>query len=89
MNCTNILDSGQPCGDEGHVCDKHAAEAMAEHAYLRHVPRHMVINDAQSSADFDQALIDSGRGYLLLDRDIDQHDRDASEADHEREEIWS
>jgi hypothetical protein len=87
MICANTLDNGQPCGDEGHVCDVCFRTAMAEHAYLRHVPR--VINDAQAQEEFEQEIRDAGRGHLLLDREIDQHDLEASAADDARTEIWS
>jgi hypothetical protein len=53
------------CGDEGRYCDKHEAEAMAEHAYLRNVPRHQVINDEQSREEYAQELRDAGRAHLL------------------------
>lgn len=51
--------------DEGHMCDKHGAEAMAEHAYLRGVPRHQVFNDAAAIEERNQELRDSGRGHLI------------------------
>ncbi len=43
------------CGESG-LCDRHFAEAMAEHAYLRGVP---------SEKEREQALIDAGRGHLV------------------------
>jgi hypothetical protein len=51
--------------DEGRSCDKHWNEAAAEHEYLRHVPRHQVINDEQSREEFNQELRDAGRGHLV------------------------
>lgn len=62
------------CGcDEGRYCDAHFQQALAEHAYLRNVPRHQVFGDAQAQEERDQELIDAGRGgaaYLAhwLDR---------------------
>lgn len=53
------------CGDEGQMCDRHFAEAMADHAYLRNVPRHQVCGDAQSEQERNQELIDAGRGHLV------------------------
>jgi hypothetical protein len=38
---------------------------MREHAYLRHVPRHAVFNDAEAQEERDQELRDSGRGHLV------------------------
>jgi hypothetical protein len=77
--CNSECDCGAPGGyphepdchsyqecDEGRYCDKHLAEAEAEHAYLRHVPRHMVINDEQSREEYAQELRDAGRGHLVL-----------------------
>jgi hypothetical protein len=55
------------CGcDEGRYCDRHFAEAMAEHAYLRGVPRHAVFNDEEAQEERNQALIDAGRGHLVV-----------------------
>lgn len=51
--------------DGDHTCDKHMAEAEAEHAYLRHLPRHAVFNDAQAQEERDQELRDAGRGHLV------------------------
>lgn len=50
--------------DEGRCCDRHYEERMAEHAYLKHVPRHQVINDEQSREELNQELRDAGRGHL-------------------------
>jgi hypothetical protein len=67
-------DEQQACDcDEGRMCDTHFQQALAEHAYLRHVPRHQVFGDAQAQEERDQELIDAGRGgaaYLAhwLDR---------------------
>lgn len=52
------------CG-ETRTCDKHAAEAMADHAYLRGAPRHTVFNDQQAKDERDQELRDAGRGHLV------------------------
>lgn len=48
--------------DEGRYCDAHFQEALAEHAYLRHVPRHQVIHDERSREEYAQELRDAGRG---------------------------
>lgn len=53
--------------DEHGYCDRHYAEAEAEHAYLRHVPGHMVIDDEQSREEFRQEMIDASRGHLVRD----------------------
>ncbi len=47
--------------DEGRYCDRHLAEAEAEHAYLRHVPRYMVIDDEQSRQELAEGLRDARR----------------------------
>jgi len=52
--------------DEGRYCDKHLAEAEAEHAYLRGKPRYWVYNDQQARDEFNQDLHDAGRGHLVL-----------------------
>lgn len=55
----------QKC-DEGRWCDKHHAEALAEHAYLRDIPRYAVfLNDPEAKAQFNQDLRDAGRGHLV------------------------
>lgn len=51
--------------DEGRMCDKHRAEAEADHAYLKHVPRHMVIDDEEADEERNQELRDSGREHLI------------------------
>lgn len=63
--CLNLLDNGQPCGDEGRMCDPCFDAAAREHAYLRHVPRHTVFNDAQAIEERNQELRDAGRGHLV------------------------
>jgi hypothetical protein len=52
------------CGDEGHLCEKHEAEAMAEHAYLRNVPRSAVFGGGMSESE-KQELRHAGRGHLV------------------------
>jgi hypothetical protein len=49
--------------DEGRMCDKHAAEAMAEHAWMRHVSIGAVTG-VMSESD-KQDLRDAGRGHLV------------------------
>lgn len=76
--CESECDCGAPGGrphepdchsfdncDERHSCDKHTAEAMADHAYLRGAPRHTVFNDQQAKDERDQELRDAGRGHLV------------------------
>lgn len=53
--------------DDGRYCDKHRAEAEADHAYLKHVPRHAVFNDAEAVEERNQELRDSGRGHRVPD----------------------
>jgi hypothetical protein len=53
------------CCEDGRMCDKHMAEAEADHAYLKHVPRHQVFNDAQAVEERNQELRDCGRGHLV------------------------
>lgn len=65
MECTNLLENGQPCGDEGRLCEGCHDREMREHEYLRHQPRHMVINDEQSREEYAQELRDAGRGHLV------------------------
>ena len=47
--------------DEGEYCEKHLAELAAHFGYVRHLPRHMVIDDEQSLNEFEQELRDAGR----------------------------
>ncbi len=63
--CPNLLDNGQPCGDEGHPCEACFDEAAADHAYLRGMPRHAVFDDAEAREERDQELRDAGRGHLV------------------------
>lgn len=51
--------------DEDHMCDAHRAEAMAEHAYLRNVPRHQIYTDAQAEQERNDELRSAGRGHLV------------------------
>lgn len=55
--------------DDGEACeacrDRADAQAMADHAYLRGLPRHAVFNDAQAQEERDQELRDAGRGHLV------------------------
>jgi len=48
------------CDESGH-CDRHFAEAMKEHAWLRGLPRHAVFDDAQAREEREQELRDAGR----------------------------
>lgn len=78
MNCQSECDCGAPGGyphepdchshekcDEGRFCDAHYAEALADHAYLRHGPRYQVYGDAEVREEFNQQLRDAGRGHLI------------------------
>lgn len=68
MTCLNIIDEhGNLCGDEGRMCKSCEAQAMADHAYLRGMPRHAVFNDAQAIEERNQELRDAGRGHLASD----------------------
>lgn len=58
------------CGED-RMCDKHAAEAQADHEYLRGTPRHTVFNDAEAVEERNQELRDAGRGHLATDADFD------------------
>ena len=49
--------------DTSCVCGQCRERQAREHAYLRHVPRHLVFDDAQ--AEREQELIDAGRGHLV------------------------
>lgn len=51
--------------DEGHMCDRHCAESMAEHRYLQGLPRWAVIDDEQSREEQAQELRAAGRGHLV------------------------
>lgn len=48
--------------DGDHTCDKHMAEAEADHAYLRHVPKYAVMPEDEA---WRQELVDAGRGHLV------------------------
>lgn len=71
MICPNDLPNGQPCGDEGHLCDACQIEAEQAHTYLKYLPRHAVFGNAGGSTDaattdrMRQDLIDAGRGHLV------------------------
>ena len=59
VNCANVIDDyGNPCGDEGRLCDACEANVMAEHAWLR---------GTQSPDQERQDMIDAGREHLLPD----------------------
>jgi hypothetical protein len=75
--CASECDCGAPGGyphepdchwwwkcDEGQMCDKHTAEAIREHSWLRNLPRFQVYGDAQATEEFNQQLRDAGRGHL-------------------------
>lgn len=66
MICSNVIDEhGNPCGDEGRLCDAcFEAEAQA-HAYLRGTPRYTVMNDELARRELEQDLRDAGRGHLV------------------------
>lgn len=54
--------------DEGRMCDKHEAEAMAEHVWIRGMSHGAVfgfMNEAEK-----QQLREAGRGHLLNDFDV-------------------
>lgn len=61
--CANRLDSGQPCGDEGRMCEKCEAEAMAEHSWMR--GRSQGTCTGVMSEQDKQDLRDAGRGHLV------------------------
>jgi len=64
-DCQNVIDDyGNPCGDEGRVCEDCMEANMREHAYLRGMPRYLVIDDQQSRDELAQELRDAGRAYL-------------------------
>jgi hypothetical protein len=65
VSCANTLDNGQECGDEGQMCDDCFQAEMKAHAYLRGLPRYMVIDDEQSREELNQELRDAGRGHLV------------------------
>lgn len=65
MNCQNLLENGQPCGDEGRACDECEASEAAFYSYLKGLPRYAVIDDPQSREELDQDLRDAGRGHLV------------------------
>lgn len=75
--CVSECDCGAPIGhqhdpdcsshrncDAGRSCDKHAAEAQAEHAWMRNVSIGAVTG-VMSEAD-KQELRNAGRGHLVL-----------------------
>ena len=64
MTCTNMLDNGQLCGDEGELCESCLIEEWEEWAYLKGLPRYAVIDDEQSREELNQELRDAGRGHL-------------------------
>ena len=40
MNCANLMENGQPCGDEGGYCDECFLKAMQDHAWLKNVSKY-------------------------------------------------
>lgn len=66
MSCQNVIDNhGNTCGDEGRMCEPCFDEAVADHAYLRNVPRHAVFNDQAAIDERNQELRDAGRWHLV------------------------
>lgn len=65
MICPNNLENGQPCGDEGRLCDACQIEAEQAYTYLKYLPRHAVFGDAQAQEERDRELRDAGRGHLV------------------------
>lgn len=47
------------CGDEGRLCEEHAAEAAKEYEYLRDA------GPPEGSREYEESLRDAGRGHLL------------------------
>lgn len=78
MNCQSECDCTAPGGyphepdcryhehcEEERMCDKHRAESMAEHAWLKGTP---------SPEQYRQDMIDAGRAHLLPDVMADRID---------------
>lgn len=63
MNCPNLLEDGNPCGDEGRSCDACQEADMREYSYLRFVPLGAVTG--RLSDQDKQDMRDSGRGHLV------------------------
>ena len=55
---------GCTCIDE-YMCEACFQDQLRYWAYLRHVPRHMVIDDDESRDELAQELRDAGRGHLV------------------------
>jgi hypothetical protein len=57
--------NGQPCGcgDQGQMCDKHFAEAMLEHAWMRNISIGAATG-VMSESDRED-LRAAGRGHLV------------------------
>jgi len=63
MNCINIIDDhGNPCGDEGRMCDDCFQQQMKDYAWLRHVSKYAVM---PIDEDFREEMRDAGRGHLV------------------------
>ncbi len=58
MNCSNRLDDGRPCGDEGELCETCLAEEMREWEWLRDVPKYAVM---PLDSEGEEELRDAGR----------------------------
>lgn len=62
-SCLNLLDNGQPCGDEGRMCAACSDEAMREHSWMR--GRSKGACTGVMSEQDKQDLRDGGRGHLV------------------------
>jgi hypothetical protein len=52
-------------GERGMWCEKHWQEQLHIHGWLRHVPRHMVIDDEEAEEERNQELRDSDHEHLI------------------------
>lgn len=59
VNCEGILDDGNPCGDEGRICDDCADKIAREYRWMRHVPLGAITGTLSDQDRLD--LRDAGR----------------------------
>jgi hypothetical protein len=58
MSCQNTLENGNPCGDEGELCESCQDEAAKEWSWLFRVPKYAVMPE---DAEYYEILKDAGR----------------------------
>ncbi len=63
MNCTNLTEDGQECGDEGVLCDACFEQDIRDHLWMRGLSYGAITG--RMSAEDEQDVRDAGRSHLL------------------------